>query len=208
MSFNKRIDVNSINITEGEHRLPHWTCDYAIYHVSFRLVDAVPKSVQEQWRLKRLAIIANAKTYSRSLTVEEVLQLNKLNGQVIEQYLESGYGSCHLGKPNVAIVVADTLKHFDEKRYILHAWCIMPNHIHIIVEPKLGFALSNIIHSWKSFTANIINKEMNSRGQFWQKDAYTHIIRSEKEYHFQVDYTWKNPDKAGLKDWQWRWKCT
>src|SRR4030067_3107786 len=99
----------------------------------------------------------------------------------------------------------------------------MPNHVHVIVEvardkvastSRSGITpkktdrdgLSTIIHSWKSFTAHEANKRLNRKGDFWQHDAYNHIIRSEKEYRFQLNYVWENPDKAGLDRWQWRWK--
>ena len=50
------------------------------------------------------------------------------------------------------------------------------------------------------------NEILGLTGAFWQRDAYNHIIRSRKEYHFQIQYTWENPEKAGLQNWQWRWK--
>lgn len=37
-------------------------------------------------------------------------------------------------KPEIAEIVAGALKHFDGERYHLHAWCVMPNHVHAIVE--------------------------------------------------------------------------
>ena len=82
----------------------------------------------------------------------------------------------------------------------------MPNHVHVIVEAMPDNDLSKIIHSWKSYTAHRANEILGLTGAFWQQDAYNLIIRSRKEYHFQIQYTWENPEKAGLQNWQWRWK--
>jgi len=196
---------NEIIKVQGES-LPHWTCEHAIYHVSFRLADSVPKQTQQVWIHKRLTILDNAKVQQRPLTSFEHNQLNHLYSQHIDQYLKAGHGECYLAKPAIAEIVANALNFFNGQRYILHAWCIMPNHVHVIIEPILTHALSDIIHSWKSFTANKANKLLHLNDSFWQKDTYNHIIRSASEYGLQIDYTWENPDKAGINNWKWRWK--
>ena len=216
------LDNQSLQTSEGEN-LPHWTCDNAIYHVSFRLADSVPNSRRNEWLAERNSIEENAKALGRELMEEEKKRLQFLYSERIEFFLDAGHGDCHLKKPEIAEIVAGALKHFDGERYHLHAWCVMPNHVHVIVEvagnkvarpSRSGITpketdrdgLSTIIHSWKSFTAHEANKRLNRKGDFWQHDAYNHIIRSEKEYRFQLNYVWENPDKAGLDRWQWRWK--
>ena len=199
------LDEHTLSISEGEN-LPHWTCDRAVYHVCFRLADSVPQSKRNEWIHERESIIENARRLQRDLTAEEEKNIRHLYSERIEKYLDAGYGDCLLARPEIAELVASALKHFNGERYLLHAWCVMPNHVHVIVEPVTGWELSKIIHSWKSFTAHEANKRLNRSGDFWQRDAYNHIIRSEKEYFFQVQYTWENPDKAGLRDWVWRSK--
>ncbi len=199
------LDERTLSISEGEN-LPHWTCDRAVYHVSFRLADSVPQSKRDEWLRERDSIIENAASLRRDLTAEEEKKIRFLYSERIEKYLDAGHGDCVLARSEIAELVANALKHFDGERYLLHAWCVMPNHVHVIVEPLTGWELSKIIHSWKSFTAHEANKRLNRSGDFWQRDAYNHIIRSEKEYCLQVQYTWENPDKAGLRDWVWRWK--
>ncbi|MEI6425433.1 MAG: transposase, partial [Lentisphaerota bacterium] len=201
------LDSYSLNITEGEN-LPHWTCDKAIYHVCFRLADSVPQSVCDQWRREREAIVENARQMNRPLSEDEEDRIRYLHSERIEKFLDTGHGSCFMARPEIAELVADALRHFDGERYRLHAWCIMPNHVHVIVEPVTGHELSAIIHSWKSFTAHAANKALGRSGDYWQSDAYNHIIRSMKEYAFQISYAWENPEKAGLKNWKWRWKIS
>src|SRR5207247_8169866 len=70
-----------------------------------------------------------------------------------ERWLDAGYGSCILAQPEAAQVVAGALKHFDGQHYDLQAWVVMPNHVHALVTPKRGQNLSDILHTWKRFTA-------------------------------------------------------
>lgn len=203
--LNPSLDIQSLTISSGES-LPHWQCKDAIYHISFRLADSVPESVCKQWLCERENLIANAKQQGKDLSEEMQRKMQYLYSERIEKFLDVGYGKCYLGKAEIAKLVANSFTHFDNMRYRLHAWCIMPNHVHIIVEEMRDNGLSKIIHSWKSYTAHRANKILGLTGTFWQRDAYNHIIRSKKEYHFQIQYTWENPEKAGLQNWPWRWK--
>ncbi len=62
------------------------------------------------------------------------------------------------------MVVCDALKHFDGERYYLHAWCVMPNHVHVAFEPIDPYELGAIVGSWKSFTAKVINRNLGRDG--------------------------------------------
>lgn len=203
---NPSLDAPSLTISSGEN-LPHWQCTDAIYHIAFRLADSIPHTVLERWIRERENLIANAKQLSKDLSEEAERKAQYLYSEQIEKYLDTGYGKCFLNKTEIAKMVADSLIHFDKVRYRLHAWCIMPNHVHVIVEVMPEHDLSKIIHSWKSYTAHRANEMLGLTGAFWQRDAYNHIIRSGKEYHFQIQYTWENPEKAGLQNWEWRWKA-
>jgi hypothetical protein len=70
------------------------------------------------------------------------------------------------------------LKHFDRQRYHLDEFVVMSNHVHVLVTPLGGYALSDILHSWKSYSANQINKAESQAGPFWQKESFDHIVRS------------------------------
>jgi REP element-mobilizing transposase RayT len=119
--------------------------------------------------------------------------------------LDSGAGACHLRNPAVAELVAEALSHFDNQRYRLFAWSIMPNHAHVVLRVFPGHSLGEIIHSWKSFTAKLANQLLNHCGSFWQREYYDHLIRDESEFDRAVRYVAENPEKAGLWDWRWVW---
>ena len=186
-------------------KLPHWDCEKAVYHVCFRLADSIPVEKQKQWLEERKLILNSPSFKNRKLTREEEERLKYLFSEKIEKCLDAGYGESLLRRPTLAGIVEEAIRHFDGERYQLHAWSIMPNHVHVIVEPEKGWELKRIVYTWKSYTAHRINRYLNRKGQFWEQESYDHIIRSEKEYWFQIDYVWSNPDKAGLTNCL-RWK--
>lgn len=163
--------------------LPHFDSAEIIQFVTFRLADSLPSAVAQS-----LAKLAD--------------NLAETDGK-----LDSGLGSCCLKDPSVAKVVEDALMHFDGQRYLLLAWCIMPNHVHVLVEPTAGSALGSIVHSWKSFTAKEANRLLGRSGPFWHRDYFDRYIRDEGHLARTVEYIENNPVKAGLvssnADWLW-----
>src|SRR5436190_916112 len=116
----------------------------------------------------------------------------------IEEYLDAGHAECWLRWPEIARLVENTLVLFDPKRYRLLAWCIMPNHVHALIETKEGFPLADVPHSWKSFTSSQANKFLGRRGDFWQREYLDRYVRNAEHYQAVVSYVEENPVKAGL----------
>ncbi|HSE43052.1 MAG TPA: transposase [Acidobacteriota bacterium] len=148
----------------------------------------------------------------RRFSEYERKRLRYLFSEKIEKYLDANYGDCWLKIPEIAQLVVNALGHFDGIRYHLFAWCIMPNHVHVIFKPissgsELQSDLISILHSWKSFTAHKANKILKRSGEFWQSEYYDHVIRSDEELHYYITYTLNNPVKAALCDnWEeWPW---
>jgi REP element-mobilizing transposase RayT len=191
-----------IEIRHGAY-LPHWTRDGAVYAVTFRLGDSLPKSVVNSWEFERLDIVKTAQQMNRPLTLAEEMRLDKLFSEKVESYLDAGTGECWMRRDDVAALVANALPYFEGTRYRLAAWCVMPNHVHTVVEPLPGYELPRIVHSWKSFTANRAHLLMGRTGQFWQPEPYDHLIRDEEDFGRQVEYVLSNPVRAGLRNWKW-----
>ena len=184
-------------------RLPHWEIDGGTYFVTFRLDDSIPRNVADSYRFERENIVKTAEQLNRPLTEDELTRLSKLYSTRIEQYLDKGIGSCYLQQPEIAALVRNVFEFFNNQRYQLCAWCIMPNHVHIIFSPSAGYTLDQILHSWKSYTAKEANKYLKHTGTFWQREYYDHLIRNEKEFQRIVHYVIDNPEKAGLDHWPW-----
>ena len=109
-------------------------------------------------------------------------------------------GSCVLGRPQAAEIVEAAMVHFQEVRYALHAWVVMPNHVHAVMTPSEGQGMSKILHSWKSYTANRINKLFGRSGRLWQDESFDHVIRSEDDLINFIAYTENNSVTAKLCD--------
>jgi REP element-mobilizing transposase RayT len=121
----------------------------------------------------------------------------------METHLDAGSGSCLLANPNVAAMFVRTLRHFDGSRYRLHAWCVMPNHVHVVFRPLAEYTLTAILHAWKSYSAKEANRMLRRSGNFWQREYYDHLIRDERDLQRCIRYVLDNPKKAGLKNCAW-----
>jgi REP element-mobilizing transposase RayT len=70
----------------------------------------------------------------------------------------------------------------------------MPNHVHAIVTPSPGNGLSDILHSWKSFSSHACLKRLADwRGPFWQKESFDHIVRNAEQLQRLRIYIAENP---------------
>ena len=181
--------------------LPHWTMDGAIYAVTFRLADSLPGTVVRELREQRNELVRS--TGGRNLSAAEGQRLRSRSAMKIEASLDLGIGRCWMSSDLIARLVADAIQKFDSDRYRLFAWCVMPNHVHTVIQPLDRNELPQILHSWKSFTASSANRLLNRSGPFWQVEYYDHMIRDEDDLNHAVEYVLGNPSKAGLRDWKW-----
>ena len=175
------------------HSVPHRE-NKALQSITFRLYDSLPKEVIEEIKLK-LDIKKEDSSYNSS-------QYQRLR-QKIAEYEDAGYGQCFLRDERIAAVMQNTLKHFDGERYQLICWCIMPNHVHVLIEVNEGWSLSRIMHGWRSYTANEANRILGRTGKFWMEEYYDRYIRNDNHLQKTINYILNNPANAGLDGWPW-----
>lgn len=165
--------------------LPHFDAGAIVQSLTFRLVDSLPRDVCETF-------LSSTDKYSE-------------RHRRLEAMIDSGRGSCLLADTVNAATVQDALHFFDGIRYRLLAWVVMPNHVHAMLEQLEGYPLGEIVHSWKRFTANRINRRRKTSGVVWAADYFDRYIRNADHYDFAVAYIEHNPVRAGLvakpKDW-------
>ena len=115
--------------------LPH--CDYPglVQFVTFRLADSMPASRRGEWE--------------QLLAIEDIREKRTR----LEEYLDRGVGECYLRDPRIAALAEQALLHFHDDRYELLAWCVMPNHVHVLVD-VWRVPLWKIVKNWK-FTYQI-----------------------------------------------------
>jgi REP element-mobilizing transposase RayT len=174
----------------SERRLPHWEQAGTMYFITFHLGDSVPQPVLEQWKRERQDWLHR---HPEPRTPEQDKGFRRMFSRKMDEYLDSGHGSCLLADPAISGIVEKALLHFDGERYHLGAYVIMPNHVHLLVIPGPGHKPRDILHSWKSFTSKAINKARGTTGNVWQEESYNHIVRSEAQrWHFE-EYIRRNP---------------
>ncbi len=167
--------------------LPHFE-NRALQFITFRLFDSVPKELIEEW--KTVLVMEN--------DAEEPTDVARQMYKLVNKFEDSGYGQCFLADSRVADMMEQTLKHDDGKKYDLISYCIMPNHVHVLIRVSEGVSLSSILHTWRSYSAHEANKILGRSGDFWMKDYYDRYIRDARHYTAVVQYIKDNPAKAGL----------
>jgi len=184
-------------IQKHRRNLPHWEQPDATYFVTFRLADAVPQGILRRWKEE---IEAWRKFHPEPWDASTKYEYQKRFQDDREQWLDQGHGKCVLEKADAAAIVVSALRHFDRDRYLLDAFVVMPNHVHVLVQLAKGQALADILHSWKSFSAKAINELLGRKGQLWQDESYDRIVRDWNELVGYRDYILHNPEKAKLRE--------
>src|SRR5438094_1426716 len=184
-------------IQKHRRNLPHWEQPDATYFVTFRLADAVPQGILRRWKEE---IEAWRKFHPEPWDASTKYEYQKRFQDDREQWLDQGHGKCVLEKADAAAIVVSALRHFDRDRYLLDAFVVMPNHVHVLVQLAKGQALADILHSWKSFSAKAINELLGRKGQLWQEESYDRIVRDWNELVGYRDYILHNPEKAKLRE--------
>ncbi|MES2995509.1 MAG: class I tRNA ligase family protein [Verrucomicrobiota bacterium] len=176
-------------------KLPHWQQGESACFVTWRLDDSLPKETLDRWSEERGAWLSgNPEPWSE----ETERDYHRLFSDRLDEWLDSGSGSCVLKTPEIRGIVSKALTHFDGGRYHLHSFVVMPNHVHVLFSPMGGHSLADILHSWKSFTAKAIAKLTGGEGRFWQPDYYDRLIRGGRHFAKVVEYIAGNPVKARL----------
>jgi putative transposase len=157
--------------------LPHRDAVTLVQHVVFGLADSIPAD-------QRIPSAMHA-----------------------DRLLDENYGACLLRDARCAEIVQRALLHSDGTRHRLMAWCIMPNHVHVVVEQIAGFALGDIVQVWKSTSAHRINHLLGRRGRLWRREYFDRFMRDEDHLTTTIQYVEANPVEAKLVTnaalWPW-----
>jgi putative transposase len=189
--------------------LPHCDKPGLVQFVTFRLADSMPASFRGEWE--------------HLLLIEDVRERRTK----LEEYLDHGVGECHLRDPRVAKLCEDALRFFHNDRYELLAWCVMPNHVHVLVQ-VWRTPLWKLVATWKKHVAaqglSILRKERRSPDRFerlkndtepigrsalpafWQREYWDTFMRHHEQEKTAFRYIESNPVKPQLcraaEDWQ------
>jgi replication-associated recombination protein RarA len=170
--------------------LPHWRQDGAMYFVTWRTADSMPRERVDQWMKERDAWL---KAHPEPWSLRDEEEYYRLFPDRWEAWLDEGHGECLLGRPEVRQIVEEVLRLDNGAKYQLEDFIVMPNHVHVLVSPLGRHTLSEITQAWKSTAAHRVNKLLGRTGTFWQKESFDHIVRSAEQAQKFRQYIQENP---------------
>ena len=194
-------------------KLPHFQPAEATFFVTFRLEGSIPiktiRRLRENYDLMRRGILAQ-----KDLTEKEQRELMYVEQKKFfvstDDYLDNNLNEPYwLREKEVAEIVAEAMQYRDGKQYELHAYTIMPNHVHMMMTllPKAP-VLHKVMQDMKKFTGLHCNRQIARDGQFWEDESYDHVVRQDGEFYRILNYILQNPVKARfVKEWQ-QWPFT
>ena len=192
---------SEFRITDGTS-LPHWYQPGVTYFVTFRTEDSLPAEVSRRWYaergrwLEQRGISAPGPNWRDQLAALPRKQRKQLHESFSRQYMENldkGWGACVLRRTELSRIVADSLMHFDEDRYHMGDFVVMPNHVHLLVCLIDETDILEQCYSWKKYTAGRINKALGNSGRFWQEESFDHLVRSPEQFQAIQRYIADNP---------------
>ena len=195
-------------------KLPHIHPQNNPLFITFRLVDSLPAAVLAELQAQREKELQAAKTPAERYEIQK-----KYFGHYDKWLDRCQHGHDWLKQENIAQIVADEIHRADSHHYELYAYCIMPNHIHLLIRsliekfppsimPSAISPVAEIMRLLKGRTARYCNLALNRSGKFWHHESYDHYVRDEKEMERIILYILNNPVKAGLAQ-EWKdWKFT
>jgi REP element-mobilizing transposase RayT len=121
--------------------------------------------------------------------------------------------------PGARTIVLNSLRHFHNQRYELFAACVMPDHLHLLLQPwpkanddagnVIFWPLRELMHSIKSFSAHKINEVEKKNGSVWEKEQFDRYVRSDRDLAEKFRYILRNPWASGVAeqnaDYPWVW---
>ncbi len=164
--------------------LPHFSPGAIPQFITWRTEDSVPRTM-----------------FSEILSATDHLERQERTNRrmsAVEQLLDSGLGACPLKSQAHGHIVQDYLRAHDGALYDLHAWVVMPNHVHVLLTPDPSRTLAYVVNRIKGATSRAINLARGSAGTFWQADYFDRFIRDADHFRRVAEYIHGNPIKAGL----------
>ena len=173
--------------------LPHWEKDSKLIFITYHLADSIPQDVRieleeedKEWR----------RTHPEPWDEKTKWLYTKEIRKRLQEALDKGYGDCVLLDDSIRDIVERAFLFFNGDRYKLHSYVIMPNHVHVLAELKEAGTLAKVVHSWKSWTADEVNKALGRQGIVWCREYYDRLIRDLRHYGNVLGYIKKNYQSA------------
>jgi putative transposase len=104
-----------------------------------------------------------------------------------------------LQSDRMAELFCETLFHYrSEGKFLLHAFIVMPNHIHLLLTVSKGLTLERAVQLIKGGFSHEASKRMGNIGPVWQKSFVDRRVRNLAEFEKFREYIHQNPVRAGM----------
>ena len=184
--------------------LPHWQPEGACIFLTWRLYGTLPRgTVTPDCALPSQQIRHSVSSRDRD---EESAgaKFKRLDQQLDRMRI----GPRWLEESRIAACVEDAILRGEKPlaQYLLHAYVVMPNHVHLLISPQLP--ISRIMRGIKGVSARDANRILGRKGKiFWQDESYDHWVRDEEQFGKILFYIEYNPVGVGLvkrpEEWKW-----
>ena len=181
-------------MTYYERHLPHWHPPGRTIFLTWRLYGSLPAEIIREFQARR------------DLTQGEMfIKLDRVLDEI-----RTGPSWLKDGRIASCVVKALRKGECQLRQFVLHAFVVMPNHVHVLLDPLV--ALGRITNGLKGVTARDANEILERTGKrFWQDETFDHWIRSGAQFERVQTYIERNPVTAGLakkpEDWPWSSAC-
>jgi REP element-mobilizing transposase RayT len=179
----------SIRMTYYVRNLPHWQPAGKDVFITWRLHGSLPAATRILKSSDRSPLAGERfRAFDRALDRASVGPL---------WLKDSGIAEC---------VVAALQRCQAQELFQIHAYVVMANHVHVLLEPTAP--VSQITRIVKGKTAREANKILGRTGnRFWQDESFDRWIRNTSEWNRVRSYIEQNPVTAGLvrspSEWPW-----
>jgi REP element-mobilizing transposase RayT len=187
-------------VEEWKNDLPHWHQPLRFQFVTWCLGDALPGRALKRLKRERARWIeAHPHPWSPLVQAD---YYDRFHDRV-DRWLEVGRGEMVFRNPEYANVMADVLLFHEGSKTRMDSFVVMPNHVHVLVQLIGDTRLSDVMHSWRGYSAQELNRRRGKKGRFWSEDYWDRVIRSPRHYWRVRKYIRDNPVKAGLPQGTW-----
>jgi len=219
--------------TESGTKLPHRDQPGTFAFITFRLRDSLPVEAVKRWHRKRATILREhgidlehretirsgqqeppeAKSTSGTelsprltshLSPRALSILKWKLFQAWDSELDGLHGSCCLRDRRCSKIVSDGLLRFDDERYVMAAYSIMPNHVHLLAAFETEGKMVEQGAEWRQYFAREINQVLGRSGHLWQQDQFDHLVRSPESFERIRKYIIENPFHARIPSGEYR----
>jgi len=188
--------------------LPHLEQRGICYFVTFMAKDAMPKAAKAAWQRRKRVWLYNH-GLAQDLTREEILaalppekrrSFERMLSAAYQKALDGGSGECLLQRPDLRRHVVGALEYHAGRTCQLAEYVVMPNHVHLLLQPFPENTLRKILGSIRKYSAGEIHKALGRHGSFWAREPFDHMVRSRRYFERYRQYIRANPGRARLRE--------